>query len=421
MIAKIKTGAKFYGAARYNQQKVDSGQAKVLYQSGFLNTKPQTVADTLHYVSGSRVKKPVFHASLSFAKADKDKLDDEKMVRLAKEYMDKMGYGKQPMVIYRHYDTEHPHVHVLTTRVDVETRRKIKDHFEGRKSKKITDQMEIKYGLTVSDKKKIAEKDIVTDVRNALEKTKPESVEFLNKALQKSGSSARVQVAGKGLVYYKIDGKGKRKSKSYKASSFKEFGLDAAQLKGTFLANKKDRFYVKNMVQDTLKEAEKLSVREFKKQMNAKSIDPVFREGSKGYLGVHYVYKQHAYKGSDLDRSLSWGKVKGHLELPTAEEYAFKKNLEVSIKSGQPIKMTLENDRIKFSSSNPDLDEKLNKGDQYDSIDIARKHNRHQAGKSYSGNGSNRVESILNAFGDDVDEFLRKRKRDKKKRQHLGQ
>jgi len=148
MIAKIKTGAKFYGAARYNQQKVDSGQAKVLYQSGFLNTDPQTIADTLHYVSGSRVKKPVFHASLSFTKADGDKLDDGKM-----------------------------------------------------------------------DKKKIAGKEIVTDIQKALKNDKPESIEFLNKALQKSDSPARVQLAGKGLVYYKTDDKGKRKSKPYKASS----------------------------------------------------------------------------------------------------------------------------------------------------------------------------------------------------------
>jgi len=100
MIAKIKTGAKFYGAARYNQQKVDQNQAKVLYQSGFLNTNPQTIADTLHYVSGFRVKKPVFHASLSFAKADKDRLDDEKMVELAREYMDRMGGGDLPTPRY---------------------------------------------------------------------------------------------------------------------------------------------------------------------------------------------------------------------------------------------------------------------------------------------------------------------------------
>ena len=149
----------------------------------------------------------------------------------------------------------------MTTRVDVETRRKIKDHFEGRKSKKITDQMEIKHGLTISDKKKIAEKEIVTDVKNALKNGKPENADFLNKALQKSGSSVRVQAVGKGIVYYKIDGKGKRKSKSYKASNFKESGLDVVRLKSTFQANKRDRIYVKDTVQSVLNGAEKLFVK----------------------------------------------------------------------------------------------------------------------------------------------------------------
>jgi len=247
----------------------------------------------------------------------------------------------------------------------------------------------------------------------------------LNKALQKSGSSVRVQPSGKGLIYYKVDGEGKRKSKPHRASSFKEFGLDKAGLERTFQVNKKDRTHVKNAVQNVLDGVEKLSLKQFKERLNAEKIDPVFREGTKGYLGVHYVYKEHAYKGSDLDRSLGWGKTKRHLDLPAEEEYAFKKNLEESIRSGQPIKMTLENDRVKFRSSNPDLDEKLNGGNQYDSIDLARKHNRHQAtlqdGKSYSDNTTNRVAGILNALGDDADEFLRKRKRKKKNQRHLGQ
>jgi len=160
---------------------------------------------------------------------------------------------------------------------------------------------------------------------------------------------------------------------------------------------------------------EKLSLKQFKERLNAKKIDAVFREGSKGYLGVHYVYKEHAYKGSDLDRSLGWGKIKRHLDLPAEEDFIIKKKLMESLKSGRLIGMTLENDRVKFSSSDPELDKLLNEESQYDGIDLVRKHNRHLApsldGISRSRNDFNRVSSILNAFGDDVDEFLRKRKK----------
>ena len=67
MIAKISRGSSFYGAANYNQQKVDKGEAKVLAYKGLLNTKPSTIDHTLNSLNNSRTKKPVFHASLSFS------------------------------------------------------------------------------------------------------------------------------------------------------------------------------------------------------------------------------------------------------------------------------------------------------------------------------------------------------------------
>jgi len=175
MIAKISRGSSFYSAANYNQQKVDKGEAKVLEYKGLLNAKPLTIDTTLNSLNNSRTKKPVFHASLSFSHKDKAKLDDKKMVAITKDYLKQMGYDKQPYVIYRHHDTNHPHVHILTTRVDTQKGQRLPSYNEGIKSKTITKQLELKYQLTVANEQRNHLKDvIVRDVKQVLQNDKPE-------------------------------------------------------------------------------------------------------------------------------------------------------------------------------------------------------------------------------------------------------
>jgi hypothetical protein len=44
-------------------------------------------------------------------------LDNRTFHEVSKEYMEQMGYGEQPYVVVRHNDTEHEHVHIITTNV----------------------------------------------------------------------------------------------------------------------------------------------------------------------------------------------------------------------------------------------------------------------------------------------------------------
>ncbi len=420
MIAKITAGNKFYGVLAYNQKKVAVGQAKVLYQSGLVNTNPTTAAQTLEALSNSRVKNPVFHASLSFAEADREKLDDKKMLLLAKEYMEQMGYKDQPMIIYRHYDTKHPHVHVVTSRVNVNTQLKIKAQMEGRRSKVITDQMEIKHGLTISDKKQLEVKDVVKNIKQAMEAGRPENVAFLNKALTKADAPVRAELAGKGLVFYKVAPDGKRTSKSFKSSLFKAYELDYKSMQKTFAQNKENRIYVRNAVRETLQGATPISMKNFTEKLRAKKIETDFRGGTKGLLGVHYIYKGHRYKGSDLERALSWNNTKKRLELPDATDYTLREQLKASMKSGEPIRMKYRNGRIHFSSNDPDLDEKLNSMHSDDALELTEKHNDYQRDSKEQLKMENKAGTktlggaatfISSAFGSEVDEYLRKRKK----------
>ena len=67
---------------------------------------------------GRRLKNPVYHISLDFAHEDTPKLTDGLMVKIAREYMRRMGIVNTQYIVSRHTDTEHQHLHIVANRVD---------------------------------------------------------------------------------------------------------------------------------------------------------------------------------------------------------------------------------------------------------------------------------------------------------------
>jgi len=410
MIANITSGSDFYGVANYNQKKVEAGQAKVIYSEGFLNTHPQTIANTLDSYNNSRTKKPVFHVSLSYSEQDKPLLTDRKLLQIAKDYLNEMGYGKQPFVLYRHDDTKHPHVHIITTRVDIEKGKRLPAYNEGRKSKTITDNLEVKYGLTISDKQQNKLKhEIIRDVQKALESHRPENVKSLNRALQEIGSAIQMKDYKKGMIYYKTNENGKRISKGSRSGLFKDTGAEADALENTFRQNMANRSYVAKMVRATLPDNGKISQEAFLDKLQTKHITPVFHEGKKGIYGMGYTYKGYTYKASELDRSLSFGKIKHRLDIPGQEDVALRNALVERLGSGERIKMDFKNNRVEFDSGDENLNKQLGKMDQYDAITLAKRHN------NAINNSQSSLHVLLGDYGDEVDEFLRKRRKHKRK------
>ena len=94
-----------------------------------------------------RTKKTVFHCSLN--PHPDEKLSDKALSRIAAEYMEALGYGAQPYIVFRHNDIPRAHIHIVSLRVDGDGR-KIDDRFERRRSKRITDALEAKFGLLPS-------------------------------------------------------------------------------------------------------------------------------------------------------------------------------------------------------------------------------------------------------------------------------
>ena len=414
MIAKISSGKNFYGVANYNQKKINEGQGAVLYKQKLVKTTPKSLQNSFDSFRTSRVSKPVFHVSLSFSEKDKGKLSNEKMVEITKDYLNKMGYGKQPLVVYRHDDTKHPHVHILTSRVDIGTGKKLPHDHEHRKSKRITDELEVKYDLTISDKQVLAKREMLGDLQKAMQNGKPESLKKLNKELSNMGSDIRVKQKGKGIVYYRVGAEGeKQTTKSVKSSLFKDVGLDKKGLEKEFAKNRSDRLYVKENVEKVLAKSPKVNAITFSKQLQEKGIETEFRYGKDSVIGVNYKYQNHTYKGSSLDRSLSFNKTKEQLEFPSIESLKFRKNLLDNVQSGQPIEMAYDGKRVVFTAANPELNRQLKDLPQKEAIDLTRKFNGYQSQYKKSDIGGQKL--IKGMAEDNLDEYLQKRFKSRQK------
>ena len=157
MIAKISSPSRLAAALGYNFKKVEKHEASVLLVQGLFQdrngrySRAQVLADMLRTIpERCRTKKTVFHCSLN--PHPDEKLSDEALSRIAAEYMEALGYGAQPYIVFRHNDIPRAHIHIVSLRVDSEGQ-KIDDRFERRRSKRITDALEAKFGLLPSRKK----------------------------------------------------------------------------------------------------------------------------------------------------------------------------------------------------------------------------------------------------------------------------
>ena len=156
MIAKISSTENLGGALRYNFKKVEKGEASILLAAELYQDREgrYTMEDVLADMEAlipkkCRTKKAVFHCSLN--PHPDEKLSDELLVQIAREYMEALGYGKQPYIVFKHNDIAREHIHIVSLRVDSKGR-KIDDRFEKRRSKQITDALERKFGLIPSSK-----------------------------------------------------------------------------------------------------------------------------------------------------------------------------------------------------------------------------------------------------------------------------
>ena len=153
MVANIRSGSSPGGALYYNKEKVDKGEAEVLFRQKMLEPFDRygrldidaCMESFMPYLEANRrTTNTVFHASLN--PLPEDKLTEDQLRDIAREYMERMGYGNQPYIVFKHKDISREHLHIVSLRVD-EQGRKLPHDFEARRSMEILRELERKYGL----------------------------------------------------------------------------------------------------------------------------------------------------------------------------------------------------------------------------------------------------------------------------------
>jgi len=146
MMAKIVQGQGFGGVVNYilNPHK----GAEILDSDGLMLDDPKTITESFNFQTelNPGISKPVGHISLNFSVQDQEKLSNRMMIQIAREYMNRMGIIDTQYLVGRHYDKQHPHVHLVFNRIDYNGKT-ISDRNERIRSAKICKELTREYNL----------------------------------------------------------------------------------------------------------------------------------------------------------------------------------------------------------------------------------------------------------------------------------
>ena len=338
MIARINIGSSLYGALAYNQEKVDENMGKVLASN--LVCEPMDgrfsvlacATDFARWMPSPEhlpTKKPVIHISLN--PHPDDKLTDNQLADIGREYMERLGYGGQPYLVFKHEDIGREHIHIVSLRVDCDGKL-IKNNFEHKRSKEITELLEKKYRLIPAEGQKQSEQWKLTPVdprQGNLKKQISSVIKVLvntykfqtlgeYRALLSQYNVGLEEVKGevrgkpyRGLVYVGLDKDGNKVGTPLKSSLFgKSVGYGGLEIRMEKSAQQiKQHGYREpsraaiTSVVDTIR-----SEGELREKLLAKNIDLVMRRNEQGRIyGVTFIDHESrcVFNGSRLGKEFS--------------------------------------------------------------------------------------------------------------------
>lgn len=321
MVANIRSGATPGGALYYNKEKVDKDEAEVLLwqkmlepydKRGRLDIDACMDSFRPYLEANRRTTNTVFHASLN--PSPEDRLTDDGLRDIAREYMERMGYGEQPYIVFKHKDISREHIHIVSLRID-EQGRKLPHGFEARRSMEILRDLERKYGLHPSVKgqeltdreglRKVnypegnVKRQVSSVVRSCLRNYKCSSYGELRTLLERFNVSAEERtgtVDGRtyaGMVYGALTDDGYGIGTPFKSSRIgKDVGYKTLQ---KYYEKSKEKLR-ENGTLDQLRQTVKDAMSphntrdEFRQMLKADGIDAVFRINPTGRIyGVTFI------------------------------------------------------------------------------------------------------------------------------------
>ena len=347
MIAKISATENLGGALGYNFKKVEKGEANILLAAELYQSKEgrYTMEDVLADMEAlipknCRTKKTVFHCSLN--PHPDEKLSDERLTQIAKEYMEALGYGNQPYIVFKHNDIAREHIHIVSLRIDGEGK-KINDKFEKRRSKQITDTLERKYNLIPSSKvndkeeaetpkvdisKENIKEQVASALRMVLKHYKFCSLGELNAILSRyhlAVEEVKTEFRGKkydGLVYVPTDDKGDKVGTPIHASDIgRGVGYTAVQNRmQKSKQNVKPQIpTIRNKVLQTMRTSPNTE-KELRQRLEEQGLRVVIRKNESGRIyGITFIDDKEsvALNGSRLGKGYAANIFKGYFSNPT--------------------------------------------------------------------------------------------------------
>jgi len=340
MVAIIKTGHSIRAMLNYNENKIKKGKAECIGQVNHpVDANRLTYAMKLNRLEkqcklNENVKRNTVHISLNFDPSEAN-LPKEKLLEIAEDYMNRIGFGNQPYLIYQHHDAGHPHIHITTINIQ-ENGKRIAMHNIGKdKSEPARKEIEQTFNLIKAENQKKKEykpepvsarvlygkaetKKAIENVLNfVVNNYKYTSLPELNAAMKlynieadKGTANSRV-ARHNGLLYHVLDEKGNRVSIPIKASLF----YDKPTLKNLekkFTANEinrqQDKSRIKTSIDTAFLKNNIITLPQLVKHLQKEGIDTVLRQNAEGLVyGVTFVdhKTKSIFNGSSIGKEYS--------------------------------------------------------------------------------------------------------------------
>ena len=345
MVAIIKTGSSIRATFFYNENKVKDGIADCIMAKNYpmdleVMNENHRLKMLLKIASANEnVTRNSVHISLNFAA--EDQLSRERLQEIATEYMEGIGFGKQPYLVYQHHDAGHNHIHIVSIKVRPDGSRIDMNNIGRNQSETARKQIEQKYGLVRAEDHrkglfqmkpvnalkvqygKAETRAAIAAVLDAVvSKYRYTSLAELNAVLKqynvyadRGDKDSRTHKHG-GLFYRALDNEGNPVGVPIKASLFPDKPT-LKFLEGRFVMNDTLRQPHKDQLRTEINYAmyqPRLSLQTLKRELGNQGIDMVLRQNHQGDLyGVSFVDHRTkcVWNGSDLGKQYS---IKGLLE-----------------------------------------------------------------------------------------------------------
>ena len=349
MVAKISVGSSLYGAIAYNGEKINEAKGRLLttnriYNDGSGKVDINKAMEGFHTFlpPQMKVEKPMVHISLN--PHPEDVLTDAELQDIAREYLEKLGFGNQPYLIFKHEDIDRHHLHIVTVNVD-ENGKRLNQDFLYRRSDRIRRELEQKYGLRPAERKNPRLENPLRKVDASAGNVKKQAgtivkaisgqyrfqtmgeyralLSLYNMTVEETHGNVRGREYH-GLVYSVTDDMGNKVGNPFKSSLFgKSVGYEAVQRKFARSEQEiKDR-KLAGMTKRTV-----LSVLEgtydkdkFVATLKGKGIDTVLRYTEEGRIyGATFIDHRTGcvLNGSRMGKELSANALQEHFTLPYA-------------------------------------------------------------------------------------------------------